>query len=169
MTAIAVPTNPLPIITPPSYRLPNEDTIRLIQAQAKELIHSDKKYSVTFSPMLAPAGKNFLFTLHPHYWKVGPGHWGESEPLPCLAVLIYQNGETGNGTLVRPNESPLPGGQLTLSLDASIPQGQQELEAFSMAIRILALTVQHIPELAVAAQQKTEELLQAFFVDPETR
>lgn len=38
-----------------------------------------------------------------------------------------------------------------------------------MAIRILALTVKHLPDLADRAQQKAEELIHAFFIDPETK
>lgn len=78
MTQIATPKQPLPILTPPAHHTPNNETLKIIADQAEKLIESDKKFSVTFSPLHAPAGKNFLFTIHPHYWKVVTGTWGKS-------------------------------------------------------------------------------------------
>lgn len=78
---LSIPSSP-PLILTPLIRHPAAPRIpavvlALLRKSCEKLIRSDTTFSVTFSPLLCPAGKNFLWTLKPYWWEVNPGQWGE--------------------------------------------------------------------------------------------
>ncbi|EIW71319.1 hypothetical protein TREMEDRAFT_67696 [Tremella mesenterica DSM 1558] len=54
---------------------PAPHTLKLLEKLCKNYIGSDEVFSVTYSPLLCPEGKNYLYTLKPYWWEVEPGHW----------------------------------------------------------------------------------------------
>jgi len=74
---VAVPKYPLVMLTPRSSRPPTQETLALIEKTAKVHIESKELWSVTYSPLVCPEGKNWLFSLKPYYWEKN-GEWGES-------------------------------------------------------------------------------------------
>ncbi len=76
MTSLPIPKQPLDILLPFPPAISHTP---LSFSTAKSLLkhlESTEAYSVTFSPILCPEGKNHLFTLKPYYWKVAPNPWG---------------------------------------------------------------------------------------------
>lgn len=74
---VAVPKYPLVIHTPAPFRPPSHTAHAILDKVARGLIISAQVWSVTYSPVLCPLGKNWLFTLKPYYWEK-EGVWGES-------------------------------------------------------------------------------------------
>ena len=73
---IPIPKYPLTILTPPPFRTPTAEVLKVLERRVWGLVSSDHVWSVTFSPILCPEGKNWLFTLKPYYWEKD-GKWGE--------------------------------------------------------------------------------------------
>lgn len=78
---LSIPSSPPLILTPlirhpAAPRIPAQ-VLALLRKSCEKLIRSDTTFSVTFSALLCPAGKNFLWTLKPYWWEVSPGQWGE--------------------------------------------------------------------------------------------
>ena len=80
-----VPVNPLTILTPPLHGQPDENALQLIRAAVDRICADDTVFSVTFSPMLCPVDKRYLYVLHPHYWQKEDGSWGEFDPVRLTA------------------------------------------------------------------------------------
>jgi hypothetical protein len=59
--------------------VPSAAALKLLQNVVKQIITKGETFSVTNSPMLCPAGKNYLLTVKPYFWEspVGSGCWGE--------------------------------------------------------------------------------------------
>ena len=72
---IGVPKYP-EVILVPRLTEPPAATVKLLERMSKNFLQSDDAFSVTFSPVLCPEGKNYLFTLKPYWWEVEPGKWG---------------------------------------------------------------------------------------------
>jgi hypothetical protein len=75
---ISVPYHPLDIIIPLPETEPTDECLELLRKLCTELLDLSDTYSVTFSAITCPAGKNYLFSLKPHYWETEPGVWGTS-------------------------------------------------------------------------------------------
>lgn len=80
-----VPVNPLTILTPPLHGQSDEQTLQLIRAAVDRICADDTVYSVTFSPVVCPVDKRYLYVLHPYYWQNGDGSWGECGNLRLTA------------------------------------------------------------------------------------
>ncbi|RXK37503.1 hypothetical protein M231_05224 [Tremella mesenterica] len=72
---IPPPKYPGLILTPCLEDNPAPHTLKLLEKLCKNYIGSDEVFSVTYSPLLCPEGKNYLYTLKPYWWEVEPGHW----------------------------------------------------------------------------------------------
>jgi len=173
-----VPFHPLIILTPPSHGQPEEKTLQLIQAAVDRICADDTVYSVTYSPVLCPDDKRYLYVLHPHYWQKSDGSWGtftrRRSPSHLLVYQADKQKDVGASvTLVsscglRPLFVRL---NCVSRSDCEVPQGQKQLEELCKAIRDLALGVKYLPDesLKKAANERAKQLLKVFFVDAETK
>jgi hypothetical protein len=50
---------------------------KLLKKESNRIATKGETFSVTNSPLLCPAGKNYLFTIKPYFWETKPGQWGE--------------------------------------------------------------------------------------------
>ncbi|WVO16527.1 DNA phosphorothioation-dependent restriction protein DptG [Cryptococcus depauperatus] len=73
--SLKVPKNPLEILTPLLTSHPTPQALQHLRDLCDELLANDETFSVTFSKIPCPEGKNHLFTLKPHYWEIEPGKW----------------------------------------------------------------------------------------------
>ncbi|OXC70416.1 hypothetical protein AYX13_00891 [Cryptococcus neoformans] len=81
---LKIPNKPAEILTPFPRPDPSPEGLKVLRQICRKAVESDEVYSVTFSDLLCPEGKNHLFTLKPYYWEVEPGKWekrdGERNP-----------------------------------------------------------------------------------------
>ncbi|ORY34565.1 alginate lyase-domain-containing protein [Naematelia encephala] len=133
---LPIPSYPAKIIVPTPRSDPSAQALKLLRQQARSILESKETYSVTFSPVLCPEGKNHFFTLQPYMWLRKDGNW-----------------EKRDG-----HRNPY----------CDLPKGQQQLSEMSRIVLTLALAARHLPERKDAATQRMHELLEIFFVNPET-
>ncbi|WVN89459.1 uncharacterized protein L203_104682 [Cryptococcus depauperatus CBS 7841] len=63
------------ILTPFPRPDPSPQGLKMLRQICRKQVESNEVYSVTFSEILCPEGKNNLFTLKPYFWEVEPGRW----------------------------------------------------------------------------------------------
>ncbi|ODO09707.1 hypothetical protein I350_01922 [Cryptococcus amylolentus CBS 6273] len=143
--SLPIPFQPSVILTPQPSSTPTPAALRALLPLAKDILKNDVVYSVTFSKMLCPEGKNYLFTLKPYYWEVAPGVWkrrdGQRNPY-C----------------------DLPGGQIQLQGMAT------SVHTLALAALHLGDEVDDAGNpLKVQCLGHIERLLRVFFLDEATR
>ncbi|KAL7425298.1 hypothetical protein Q5752_000986 [Cryptotrichosporon argae] len=74
MAPLTVPKRPDDILTAVFPATPDKQTSTLLAKEVTKIIEAPTTYSVTFSPLLCPAGRNYLYTLKPYFWEEG-GKW----------------------------------------------------------------------------------------------
>ncbi|ODN94340.1 hypothetical protein L198_05197 [Cryptococcus wingfieldii CBS 7118] len=72
-----IPNKPSEIITPfpVSPNGPSKNALKVLGQILRKATEANEVYSVTFSEVLCPEGKNHLFSLKPYFWEVAPGKW----------------------------------------------------------------------------------------------
>ncbi|WVQ83356.1 hypothetical protein IAT38_005495 [Cryptococcus sp. DSM 104549] len=70
---LSIPKKPVEILTPFPRPDPTPEGVKLIKQICRKAVESDEVYSVTYSKLFCPEGKNHLFTLKPYYWETQPG------------------------------------------------------------------------------------------------
>ncbi|WRT69496.1 uncharacterized protein IL334_006482 [Kwoniella shivajii] len=143
--SLPIPHHPLDILLPPPNTSPTPHALHMLEKLCDNLCSENEIFSITFSPVLCPVpvkgggGKNQLFTIKPHWWQNKDGKWE------------WRDGQ----------RNP----------ECARPQGQVQLEKFSKTIQLLSLGAAHFSdnELKTTCVKKIENLLNVFFLDPETR
>nr|XP_018260463.1 uncharacterized protein I303_07383 [Kwoniella dejecticola CBS 10117]OBR82621.1 hypothetical protein I303_07383 [Kwoniella dejecticola CBS 10117] len=85
-TPLPIPDQPLDILLPLPKESTNAHTLTLLRELVEGILEKDVRYSVTFSPILCPVGKeegggkNKLFTIKPHWWQTQDGKWENAKP-----------------------------------------------------------------------------------------
>ncbi|ORX37536.1 alginate lyase-domain-containing protein [Kockovaella imperatae] len=89
-TDIEPPKYPLVILQPCPTHVPD---LTLLNRMVKRILSTDEEYSVTFSPLVCPVDKRYLFSLKPYYWEVHPGNWEprDGQRNPCCDLPQGQN------------------------------------------------------------------------------
>ncbi|WVQ76051.1 hypothetical protein IAR50_005687 [Cryptococcus sp. DSM 104548] len=143
--SLPVPFQPSAILTPQPSSTPSPAALQSLLPLAKTILNNDETYSVTFSKLLCPEGKNHLFTLKPYYWEVEPGVWE------------HRDGQ-------RNPYCDLPGGQTQLqNMSTSV-------HILALSALHLGDEVDDAGKpLKAQCLEHLERLLRVFFVDEETR